>query len=157
MDKCQFCDKGYCKHKDKCNQLHPLNDCSRDCEDRRACTKRHRIPCRNGAKCEWKSCDFLHTSQKDLLEESDIHTLKINLKQQDIDFKAQTKVHKEIVNELTNKVKTAEQQFIDMTDKVEAIEEEYAVRLEEHQKALHELANLPTLNISKSLKEKLRF
>ena len=66
-------------------------------------------------------------------------------------------MHKEIVNELTNKVKTAEQKFLDMTDKVEAIEEEYAVRLEEHQKALHELANLPTVEIPKSLKENFRF
>ena len=43
-----------------------------------------------------------------------------------------------------------------MTDKVEAIEEEYAVRLEEHQKALHELANLPTVEHFKKLEGKIK-
>ena len=156
MDKCQFFDKGYCKHKDKCNQLHPLQDCSRNCEDRRACTKRHRIPCRNGDICEWKSCNFLHISQKDSLEVSEIHTLKINLKQQENDFRAQTKAHKEIVNELTNKVQTAEHKLQDMTDRVEAIEEEYSARLEEHENALKKLANLPKVDTFKKLEDKIK-
>ena len=50
--------KGYCKNKDQCNNVHPLTDCQGDCEDRRACKKRHRINCRNGADCTWKSCDL---------------------------------------------------------------------------------------------------
>ena len=65
-------------------------------------------------------------------------------------------MHKEIVNEITNKVKTAEQKSNDMTDKVEVIDEEYAVLLEEHQKALHELANFPTFDQSKRLEGKIK-
>ena len=86
----------HCKHKDKCNQLHPLHDSSRDCEDRRACTKRHKIQC-------------------------------------------------------TNKVLTSEHKLQDMTDRVEAIEEEYSARLEEHENALNKLANLPKVDTFKKL------
>ena len=124
--------------------------------DRRACTKRHRIPCRNGDICEWKSCNFLHISQKDSFEVSDIHTLKSNLKQQENDFKAQTKAHKETVNELTNKIQTAEHKLQDMTDRVEAIEEEYSARLEEHENALKKLANLPKVDTFKKLEDKIK-
>ena len=99
---------------------------------------------------------FLHISQKDSLEVSEIHTLKINLKQQENDFRAQTKAHKEIVNELTNKVQTAEHKLQDMTDRVEAIEEEYSARLQEHEKALHKLANLPQVNHFKKLEDKVK-
>ena len=92
-------------------------------------------------------------SQKGSLEVTDINTLKINLKQQENDFKAQTKVHKEIVNELTSKVQTAEHTLKDMADRVDAIEEEYSARLEEHENALP----CPNLTTSKSLKTKQRF
>ena len=98
----------------------------------------------------------LHTSQKHSLEVSDIITLKINLDQQENDFQAQTKAHKEILNELTNKVKTAEHKSHDMTDKVEAIDEEYAAKLEEHVRALHKLANLPPVDNFKKFEEKIK-
>ena len=52
---------------------------------------------------------------------SDINTLKSNLNQQENNFKAQTKGHEEFVNELTNKIQTAEHKLQDITDRVEAI------------------------------------
>ena len=99
---------------------------------------------------------FLHISQKDSFEVSDIHTLKFNLKQQENYFKAQTKAHTEIVNDLTNKVQTAEHKLKDMTDRVEAIEEEYSARLEEHENALNKLANFPQVDHFKKLEDKIK-
>ena len=62
MDKCVFYDKGFCKKKYECEKLHPSTDCN-GCDDKRLCTKRHRISCRNGPSCIYyksNSCEFLH-------------------------------------------------------------------------------------------------
>ena len=41
-----------------------------------------------------------------------------------------------------------------MTDRVEAIEEEYSARLEEHENVLNKLANFPKVDTSKKLEDK---
>ena len=60
------------------------------------------------------------------------------------------------MNELTKKVQTAEHKLQDMTDRVEAIEEEYSARLEEHENALKKLVNLPKVNTFKKLEDKIK-
>ena len=55
-------DKWFCKKKDKHESLHRSTVCNR-CDDKRLCTKRHRISCRNGPSCIYyksNSCEFLH-------------------------------------------------------------------------------------------------
>ena len=63
-DKCEHFDRGFCRYKDHCPKVHTNINCEGDCEDKRVCTKRHRICCTNGSPCELKSCEFLHTSNQ---------------------------------------------------------------------------------------------
>ena len=44
-----------------------------------------------------------------------------------------------------------------MTDRVEAVEEEYSARLEEQENALQKLVNLPQVDHFKKLEDKLKF
>ena len=37
--KCIFFDRGYCKHKNQCPQMHPSQDCQGECEDMNTCQK----------------------------------------------------------------------------------------------------------------------
>ena len=40
-----------------------LSECAGDSEDKRACPKRHQVPCKNGKECIFyatESCEFLH-------------------------------------------------------------------------------------------------
>ena len=55
--------KQYCKQKDKCTKTHPLKECDGNCNDKRTCPKRHKVPCKYMNQCEYyasKSCEFLH-------------------------------------------------------------------------------------------------
>ena len=63
MEKCYFFDKGYCKLKSKCLKNHPSSDCKGQCQDKKSCSSRHRVQCKNGNTCIYKaskSCEFLH-------------------------------------------------------------------------------------------------
>ena len=75
-DKCAFYDRGYCKKNNHCPQVHPKADCVGECEDKRTCKKRHRTQCKNGLSCEWNSCEYLHTIERQEKEISEIHELK---------------------------------------------------------------------------------
>ena len=59
----EYFNKGHCKHKDRCPKTHTLKECDRDCNDKRTCPKRHRVPCKNMNQREFyasKSCEFLN-------------------------------------------------------------------------------------------------
>ena len=63
QNKCEYFNKGYCKQTDKCTKTHPIKECDGDCNDKKTCPKRHRVPCKNLKKCDFyasKSCEFLH-------------------------------------------------------------------------------------------------
>ena len=51
---CPYYRVGYCKYKNKCKLFHPKENCGdRKCRDK-ACTKRHRKPCKYGQTCSRK-------------------------------------------------------------------------------------------------------
>ena len=79
QDKCEYFNKGYCRQKDKCTKTHPLKECDGDCNDKKTCPKRHRVPCKNMNQWEFyasKSCEFLH--QECIREEMVIEGVDIN-------------------------------------------------------------------------------
>ena len=64
--KCIYYDKGYCKLKDKCQDLHPSTDCVGECVNNITYTFRHRILCKNGNECIFtalSACAFLHPKE----------------------------------------------------------------------------------------------
>ena len=63
-DKCEHFDRGFCKYKDLYLKVHPNINCEGNCEDKRVCTKRHKVSCKNGSSCEWRSCEFLHNTNQ---------------------------------------------------------------------------------------------
>ena len=63
MEKCYFFDKGYYKIKSQCLKSHPSTDCIGQCENKNSYPLRHRVKCKNGTQCIFKSsksCEFLH-------------------------------------------------------------------------------------------------
>ena len=63
--KCQYYNKGYCKHKDKFQYYHPTANCKNKCENQNNCMNRHQKLCRYGTKCYHnrdKECEFLHVT-----------------------------------------------------------------------------------------------
>ena len=78
MEKCYFFDKGYCKLKSQCLKKHPTADCKGQCEDKKLCSSRHRVECKNGNKCIFKgsrSCEFLHI-EKSLGNENNLEDIE---------------------------------------------------------------------------------
>ena len=79
--KCTFFDRGYCKHKNQCPQMHPSQDCQGECEDMNTCPKRHRTECKNGSSCPFlksSSCEFLHSEAwEEEIRNSEVETLQI--------------------------------------------------------------------------------
>ena len=64
--KCIYYDKGYCKLKEKCQELHPSTDCVGECVNKITCPFRHRILCKNGKECIFiasSACAFLHPKE----------------------------------------------------------------------------------------------
>ena len=74
-DKCEHFDRGFCKYKDLCPKVHPNINCDGNCEDKRVCTKRHKISCQNGSSCKWKSCEFLHVTNNQENEQTEVKVL----------------------------------------------------------------------------------
>ena len=74
-DKCEHFDRGFCKYKDLCPKVHPNINCEGNCEDKRVCTKRHKVSCKNGSSSEWKSCEFLHATNQQENEPTEIKAL----------------------------------------------------------------------------------
>ena len=69
MEKCYFFDKGYCKLKSQCLKNHPSTDCNGQCENKNSCPLRHRVECKNGTQCIFKSsksCEFLHIENQNV-------------------------------------------------------------------------------------------
>ena len=67
--KCKFYDKGFCRTKNECSQIHPSNDCDGNCDDKRKCPSRHRHLCKDGLTgivYATKSCEFLHPDRPQL-------------------------------------------------------------------------------------------
>ena len=61
--KCKYYDKGYCKLKEQCQELHPSTECDGKCINNITCPLRHRVVCKNNNGCIFKassSCEFLH-------------------------------------------------------------------------------------------------
>ena len=66
MEKCYHFDKGYCKLKSKCLKNHPSSDCKGQCQDKKSCSSRHRVECKNGNECIYKAskiCEFLYVEK----------------------------------------------------------------------------------------------
>ena len=64
--KCIYYDKGCCKLKEKCEDLHPSTDCVGECVNKITCLFRHRILCKNGNECIFtasSACAFLHPKE----------------------------------------------------------------------------------------------
>ena len=64
--KCRYYDKGYCKLKENCQDLHPSTDCNGECVNKITCPFRHRVLCKNGNACIFTpstACEFLHTEE----------------------------------------------------------------------------------------------
>ena len=79
--KCIFFDRGFCKKKNQCPQMHPSQDCQGECEDMNTCPKRHRTECKNGSSCPFlksSSCEFLHSEAwEEEIRNSEVETLQI--------------------------------------------------------------------------------
>ena len=89
MEKCYFFDKGYCKSKSQCLKSHPSTDCKGQCENKNVYPLRHRVECKNGTQCIFKSsksCEFLRIENPnvdDTIFENIQNTLgqiKVNIK-----------------------------------------------------------------------------
>ena len=68
--KCKCYDKGYCKHKERCQLYHPKTECMNQCMGINTCPYRHRKTCRYGIECyhdKNKVCEFKHV-QVDLVD-----------------------------------------------------------------------------------------
>ena len=80
--KCSFYDKGYCKNKTKCSQIHPPLDCDGQCDNKITCPKRHRVRCKHGNSCIYhmcNSCEFLHLrNDQEEVREPNIEELQTN-------------------------------------------------------------------------------
>ena len=160
QNKCQYFDKGYCKRKDQCQELHLSTDCDGKCLNKTTCPLRHRVECKNGNECVFKtsnSCAFLHPKELfldnkkiDLVEKQlDIVNnqiigmdKKLNLLEQQGEAGIQTsKVTKDLLNQvarLTTENKEQQKQLaesklnIEMAiEKINNIDEEYSDKIEE--------------------------
>ena len=64
-EKCKFFNRGYCKNKEACENLHNDKVCDDlDCDEKN-CDKRHPNPCRFGPRCQFKKrkeCLYLHVT-----------------------------------------------------------------------------------------------
>ena len=59
---CSYYNVGYCKEKNECSKIHPIDDCEEKCKDK-TCLKRHRILCRDKESCIYyksSACEFIH-------------------------------------------------------------------------------------------------
>ena len=59
---CSYYNVGYCKEKNQCSKIHPMDDCEEKCKEK-TCLKRHRRSCRDRDSCIFYksgSCEFLH-------------------------------------------------------------------------------------------------
>ena len=79
--KCIFFDRGFCKNKNQCPQMHSSQDCQGECEDMNTCPKRHRTECKNGSSCLFlksSSCEFLHSEAwEEEIRNGEVETLQI--------------------------------------------------------------------------------
>ena len=108
---CPYYRVGYCKYKNKCKLFHPKENCGdRKCRDK-ACTKRHRNPCKYGQTCSRKECcEFLHDEQDKFKESVPKLEMEELIKQKD-----------KKIEELSEKVKTLEKSFTSMLKKIETL------------------------------------
>ena len=64
-EKCKYYNRGYCKNKEDCENLHNDKVCDDlDCDENK-CEKRHPNPCRFGPRCQFKKrkqCLYLHVT-----------------------------------------------------------------------------------------------
>ena len=74
-DTCEYFDRGFFKYKDLCPKVHPKINCQGNYEDKRVCTKRHKVYCKNLSSFEWKSGEFLHATNQQESEQSEIKVL----------------------------------------------------------------------------------
>ena len=68
------------------SKLNPNVNCHG--EDKRTWKKRHNISCKNGAKCEKKSCEFPHNSDQQENEDAQIKTFEKKVQDKLEDFSA---------------------------------------------------------------------
>ena len=69
---CSYFNVGYCKEKNKCSKIHPIDDCEGKCKEK-TCLKRHRRLCSDGGSFFYQSnsCEFIH---ENIAEEGPAHT-----------------------------------------------------------------------------------
>ena len=63
---CKFYNRGYCKHKEECKEIHSDKVCDDANCNEDQCKKRHPNPCKFGFRCKFnkkKECLFSHVSQ----------------------------------------------------------------------------------------------
>ena len=59
---CSYITVWYCKEKNECSKIHPVDDCEEKCKEK-TCLKRHRRLCRDRERCIFyksNSCEFVH-------------------------------------------------------------------------------------------------
>ena len=129
-DKCENFDKGFCKYKDHCPKVHPNINCEGDCEDKRVCTKRHQIFCKNGSSCEWKSCEFLHSSNQQENIPTDIKEFN-KVVEEKIEAFASEMFASRVNMLFENRLQLFLKENESVNSKIDAIEAEYSSKLEE--------------------------
>ena len=116
---CEYFNKGYCKQKDKCTKTHPLKECDGDCNDKKTCPKRHRVPWKNLKKCEFyasKSCEFLH-----------VEHIREETKEDGVDIKDTINTTKNSVKKIEENIVSLNSQYMDMVTKISDIEAKHKV------------------------------
>ena len=56
-------------------EFHPKINCEGNCEDKRVCTKGHKVSCKNGSSCEWKLFWFLHVTNQQENKQTEVKVL----------------------------------------------------------------------------------
>ena len=69
--KCEYFDRGYCKHGEKCNYQHPDKICSNpNCFDDK-CPSRHPNPCKYGPRCYYHRQNLCYYSHVTIVNDDD--------------------------------------------------------------------------------------